>query len=86
MVLYATATTASDSRVYLEASDKCTDGIVLQTDDISEVFALKVRDFWFLGQATKYLHHEPPRLHRLASELLTLLFGRTLTFLPLPHR
>lgn len=40
--LFATATTASDARVYLEAFQKGTDGIVLHTDDISEIFALKV--------------------------------------------
>ncbi|XP_024383668.1 uncharacterized protein [Physcomitrium patens] len=39
--LYATASTATDAQVYLEALEKGTDGVVLQTDDISEVFALK---------------------------------------------
>ncbi|KAG0560141.1 hypothetical protein KC19_10G157000 [Ceratodon purpureus] len=39
--LYATASSANDARFYLEASEKGTDGIVLQTDDVSEVFALK---------------------------------------------
>lgn len=40
--LFATASTANDARFYLEALEKGTDGIVLRTDDISEVFALKV--------------------------------------------
>ena len=47
--LYATASSANDARFYLEASEKGTDGIVLQTDDVSEVFALKVRVLLFLG-------------------------------------
>ena len=41
--LYATANTAVDAQVYLEALEKGTDGIVLHTDDPSEVFALRVR-------------------------------------------
>ena len=49
--LYATASTASDARIYLEASGKGTDGIVFQTDDISEVLALKVRILWFSEHA-----------------------------------
>lgn len=41
--LYAIASTASDAQLYLEALEKGADGIVLHTDDITEVFALKVR-------------------------------------------
>lgn len=41
--LYATAKTARDAQVYLEALEKGTDGIVLQTEDPAEVFALKVQ-------------------------------------------
>lgn len=41
--LYATANSAVDAQVYLEALQKGTDGVVLHTDDPSEVFALKVR-------------------------------------------
>jgi hypothetical protein len=53
--IYATASTATDARVYLEASEKGTDGIVLQTDDISEVFALKVRGpLFFFGTCNQY--------------------------------
>lgn len=51
--LYATASTATDAQVYLEALEKGTDGVVLQTDDISEVFALKVRDSWLIEGAVK---------------------------------
>jgi 3-dehydroquinate synthase class II len=40
--LFATATTAYDAQVYLEALEKGTDGVVLHTDDLSEVLALKV--------------------------------------------
>lgn len=40
--LFATANTACDAQVYLEALEKGTDGIVLQTEDPAEVFALKV--------------------------------------------
>ncbi|CAM6027924.1 unnamed protein product [Sphagnum balticum] len=39
--LFATATTAYDAQVYLEALEKGTDGVVLHTDDLSEVLALK---------------------------------------------
>lgn len=39
--LYAIASTASDAQLYLEALEKGADGIVLHTDDITEVFALK---------------------------------------------
>ena len=46
--VFATASTASDAQVYLEALEKGTDGIVLQTEDPAEVFALKVRTMvWF---------------------------------------
>ncbi|KAH9531429.1 hypothetical protein CY35_19G037600 [Sphagnum magellanicum] len=37
--VYATASTSSEAQVYLEALEKGTDGIVLQTDDPREVFA-----------------------------------------------
>jgi hypothetical protein len=40
--LYATASTASDAQVYLEALEMGTDGVVLHTDDPLEVFSLKV--------------------------------------------
>jgi len=40
--LYATASTAADAQAYFEALEKGTDGVVLHTDDPSEVFALKV--------------------------------------------
>lgn len=40
--VYATASTASDAQVYLEALEMGTDGVVLRTDDPSEIFALKV--------------------------------------------
>jgi 3-dehydroquinate synthase class II len=40
--LYATASTASDAQVYFEALEMGTDGVVLHTDDPSEIFALKV--------------------------------------------
>lgn len=53
--LYAIASTASDARVYLEALEKGTDGIVLHTDDISEIFALKVLATVFF-HATNVLH------------------------------
>lgn len=43
--LYATASTATDAQAYLEALEKGTDGVVLHTDDPSEVFALKVSFF-----------------------------------------
>jgi 3-dehydroquinate synthase class II len=39
--LYATASTASDAQVYLEALEMGTDGVVLHTDDPLEVFSLK---------------------------------------------
>ncbi|KAG0611650.1 hypothetical protein M758_7G155300 [Ceratodon purpureus] len=39
--LYATANSAIDAQVYLEALEKGTDGVVLHTDDPAEVFALK---------------------------------------------
>lgn len=48
--LYATASTASDAQVYFEALEMGTDGVVLHTDDPSEIFALKVWIFqWFWG-------------------------------------
>jgi 3-dehydroquinate synthase class II len=40
--VYATASTLSEAQVYLEALEKGTDGIVLQTDDPREVLALMV--------------------------------------------
>jgi len=40
--VYATASTSSEAQVYLEALEKGTDGIVLQTDDPREVFAFMV--------------------------------------------
>ncbi|CAM6079779.1 unnamed protein product [Sphagnum tenellum] len=39
--LYATASSASDAQVYLEALEMGTDGVVLHTDDPLEVFSLK---------------------------------------------
>ena len=40
--LYATASTATHPQAYFEALEKGADGVVLHTDDPSEVFALKV--------------------------------------------
>ena len=54
--LYATATTAVDAQVYLEALEKGTDGVVLHTDDPSEVFALKVRASLFWVQRVDFSH------------------------------
>jgi 3-dehydroquinate synthase class II len=40
--LYATANTASDAQVYLEALNKGTDGVVMNTDDPQQIYALRV--------------------------------------------
>ncbi|CAK9255798.1 unnamed protein product [Sphagnum jensenii] len=39
--LYATANTASDAQVYLEALNKGTDGVVMNTDDPQQIYALR---------------------------------------------
>lgn len=43
IAVFATANTARDAQVYLQALEKGTDGIVLQTEDPAEVVALKVQ-------------------------------------------
>lgn len=55
--LYATASTATDAQAYFEALERGTDGVVLHTDDPSQVFALKVPNiFAACDQHQNWMH------------------------------